>query len=61
MVVRVDEAGHDDPAGRVDDGGVAGVDIGADGDDFFPSTSTSALAKSPIFGSIDMTEPPRIK
>jgi hypothetical protein len=28
---------------------------------FFPSTSTSALAKSPIFGSIDMTEPPRIK
>ena len=28
---------------------------------FLPSMSTSACAKSPTFGSIDITEPPRIR
>jgi len=60
VVVRVDEAGHDDAAARVDFAGVAGAQIRPDGEDLLALHSTSAFAKSPTFGSIDMTEPPRM-
>jgi hypothetical protein len=60
-MVRVDEARHHDAPARIDDGGAAGVQVGPTGDDLLASTSTSACAKSPTFGSIDITAPPRIR
>ena len=51
MMVRRDEAGHDDRARAVDHFGIAGGKVGSDGAIFLPSIRTSAFSKSPTFGS----------
>ena len=60
VVVRIDEAGHDDAAGGVDLVAPPADRFGPTAMIFLPSISTSALGKSPTFGSIDITEPPRM-
>ena len=60
-MMRVDEARHDDAAARIDHVGAAGVQVGPDRDDLLALDQHVGLAKSPTFGSIDITAPPRMR
>jgi hypothetical protein len=52
-MVRIDEAWHDDAAARVDLRGVSRMQVPPDGKNLL-------ALDQPTFGSIDMTEPPRM-
>ena len=61
MVVRVDEARHDDHARGIDDLGVGGIEARADRGDAAAFDEHVRVAKSPTCGSMLSTAPPLIR
>src|SRR5260370_37596662 len=60
VMVRIHEARHDNAAARVDLRRAAGAQVRSDGEDLLPLDQHVGQGKSPTFGSIDITEPPRM-
>ena len=60
VMVRIDEAGHDDAAAGVDHRGAAGLQVRSDGEDLLALDQHVGLGEVADCGSIDITEPPRM-